>query len=71
MADMILKKNIGQVVDWQKIDKKLYLRTMERSPINSLELKTLIKNNLTDQIDNREIIFKGIEASYYYEDDEK
>ena len=69
--DMILKKNIGQVVDWQKINKKLYLQAMERSPVNSLELKALIKPNLTDQFDNQEIIFKGVEASYYYEDDQE
>ena len=69
--DMILKKNLGKVVDWQKINKKLYLQAMERSPVNSLELKTLLKFNLTDQVNDENIIFKGIEASYYYEDDEE
>jgi cell filamentation protein len=65
--DLILKKNIGTVVDWQQIDKTLYLQAMERSPINSLELKTLLQSFLTTDVDNREIIFKGIEQSYYYE----
>ena len=65
--DMILKNRIGRLVNWQYIDKALYLQAMERSPINELELKTLLKANLTDEVDNREIIFKGIEQSYYYE----
>lgn len=69
--DMILKKQLKKVVNWQFIDKTLYLQSMERSPINDLELRTLIKGNLTDQVDNREIIFKGIEQSYYYEGYEK
>ncbi|MDE5595665.1 MAG: Fic family protein [Muribaculaceae bacterium] len=65
--DMILKKRLGKVVDWQKIDKDLYLQAMERSPINDLELRFLIQSALTDRINDREIIFKGIEQSYYYE----
>lgn len=65
--DMMLRKNIGKVVDWQKVDKDLYLQAMERSPINDLELRFLLSNALTDDINNREIIFKGIEQSYYYE----
>lgn len=65
--DMMLKKNLGVIVDWQNIDKIDYLQAMERSPINSLELKTLIKENLTGDVDNKETIFKGIEQSYYYE----
>lgn len=69
--DMILKNQIQKVVNWQFIDKFLYLQAMERSPINDLELKTLIKANLTDKINDREIIFKGIEQSYYYEGLEK
>lgn len=64
--DLILKKNLKKVVNWEKIDKKLYLQAMERSPINTLELKTLIKNNLTDDL-SLNTIFKGIETSYYYE----
>ena len=64
--DLILKKNLNKIVNWQNIDKNLYLQSMERSPINTLEIKTLIENNLTDDfsLDN---LFKGIETSYYYE----
>ena len=69
--DMILKKQLLKVVNWQFIDKTLYLQSMERSPINDLELKTSLIGNLSDDIDNREIIFKGIEQSYYYEGYEK
>ena len=69
--DMILKKRLSRVVNWQFIDKILYLQSMERSPINDLELRTLLKENLTSEVDNREIIFKGIEQSYYYEGYEK
>ena len=69
--DMILKNQIQKVINWQFIDKFLYLQAMERSPINDLELKTLIKSNLTDKINDREVIFKGIEQSYYYEGLEK
>ena len=69
--DMILKKQLKKVVNWQFIDKTLYLQSMERSPINDLELRTLLKGHLTDEVDNREIIFKGIEQSYYYEGYEK
>lgn len=69
--DMILKSNLKKVVNWQFVDKTLYLQSMERSPINDLELRTLLKENLTDEVENREIIFKGIEQSYYYEGYEK
>ena len=64
--DLILKKNLNKIVNWQNIDKNLYLQAMERSPINTLEIKTLIENNLTDDfsLDN---LFKGIDTSYYYE----
>lgn len=65
--DMILKKCLKKVVNWQFVDKILYLQAMERSPINDLEIRTLLSGNLTDKIDNREIIFKGIEQSYFYE----
>jgi len=65
--DMIFKANLKKVVDWQNVGKELYLQAMERSPINDLELRFLLNNNLTSDIDNREIIFKGIEQSYYYE----
>lgn len=69
--DQILKKRLGMVVEWANIDKELYLQAMERSPINSLELKHVIGQNLTDKVDDREVIFKGIEQSYYYEGYEK
>ena len=65
--DMILKKRLGRVVDWQQVDKDRYLQAMERSPINDLELRALLLPSLTDRTDDREIIFKGIEQSYYYE----
>ena len=65
--DLILKKNLGKVVDWQTIDKDLYLQAMERSPINDLELRVLLQPALTDKVDDRTVIFKGIEQSYYYE----
>jgi cell filamentation protein len=69
--DMILKKRLQKLVNWQLVDKTLYLQAMERSPINDLELRTLLLAHLTDDINNREIIFKGIEQSYYYEGYEK
>lgn len=65
--DLILKKNLGKVINWQNVDKDLYLQAMERSPVNDLELRALLEPNLTDKTENREIIFKGIEQSYYYE----
>ena len=66
--DMILKRRLGKVVEWSKIDKAQYLQAMERSPVNDLELRFLIEPNLTDKTEDREIIFKGIEQSYYYEE---
>ncbi|MEM8522975.1 Fic family protein [Flavobacterium sp. PL12] len=65
--DMILKTKLKKLVNWQYVDKSLYLQAMERSPINDLELRTLLNNNLSEEINNREVIFKGIEQSYYYE----
>lgn len=65
--DMILKKRLGKVVDWRSVNKDLYLQAMERSPINDLELRVLLQPALTDGVDDREVIFKGIEQSYYYE----
>lgn len=65
--DMILKKQLKVVIDWRNVDKHLYLQAMERSPINDLELRTLLNQALTDQINDREVIFKGITQSYYYE----
>ncbi len=65
--DMILKKEINKVVDWSKIDKQDYLLAMERSPIKDIEIKILLKQALTDKIDDREVYMKGIDASYNYE----
>lgn len=65
--DLILKKHLNKVINWQFVDKTLYLQAMERSPINDLEIRFLLKENLTSETENREIIFKGIEQSYYYE----
>ncbi|MDD2973896.1 MAG: Fic family protein [Aliarcobacter cryaerophilus] len=65
--DMILKKELKKVVDWQNVPKELYLQAMERSPINDLEIRTLLSENLTPKIGDKEVIFKGIEQSYYYE----
>ncbi len=65
--DMILKTRLKKVVNWQCVDKILYLQAMERSPVNDLEIRTLLLSNVTDEIDNKELIFKGIEQSYYYE----
>ena len=65
--DVLLKHRLGRCVDWSKIDKFSYLSAMERSPINSLELKVLLESALTDDIQNREIYMRGIQASYEYE----
>ncbi|MBC8004187.1 MAG: Fic family protein [Verrucomicrobia bacterium] len=69
--DMILKTRLNKVVNWQFVDKILYLQAMERSPVNDLEIRTLLSDHLTDEINNRAIIIKGIEQSYYYEGYEK
>lgn len=65
--DHILKNEIGKVVDWSKVDKEDYLLAMERSPIKDIEIKYLLKNALTDEINSREVYMKGIDHSYYYE----
>lgn len=65
--DLMLKKEIGYVVNWSKVDKEDYLLAMERSPIKDIEIKFLLKNALTDNIHDREIYMKGIDHSYYYE----
>ncbi len=65
--DHILKNEIGKVIDWSKVDKGDYLLAMERSPIKDLEIKYLLKNALTDEINSREVYMKGIDHSYYYE----
>ena len=65
--DMILKKELNQVIDWSKINKEDYLLAMERSPIKDLELRLLLKYALTDKIEDRQVFMKGIDASYQYE----
>jgi len=65
--DHMLKTEIGKVIDWSKVDKEDYLLAMERSPIRNIEIKYVLKNALTDEIDSREMYMKGIDHSYYYE----
>ena len=65
--DLILKKEINKVVDWSRVDKEDYLLAMERSPVKTVEIKELLKNALTNDINNREVYMKGIDASYHYE----
>ena len=65
--NLILKKEIGKVVDWSKVDKEDYLLAMERSPIRDIEIKYVLKNALTNKINDREVYMKGIDTSYYYE----
>ena len=65
--DLILKKELQLVVDWSKVNKEDYLSAMERSPIKDLEIKFLLKNALTEHINDREVYMKGIDASYMYE----
>lgn len=65
--DVILKKNLNKVIDWSKVKKEEYLLAMERSPIKDTEIKLLLNNALTDDINNRLIYMKGIDASYNYE----
>lgn len=65
--DCILKKELKQVIDWNKVDKEDYLLAMERSPIKDVEIKVLLKSALTDRINDREVYIKGVDASYHYE----
>ena len=65
--DHIFKSEIGMVVDWSLVDKEDYLLAMERSPIKDIEIKHLLRNALTDKIDDRQVFMKGIDHSYYYE----
>ena len=65
--DMILKKELNKVIDWSKINKEDYLLAMERSPVRDTEIKLLLKSALTDDVNNRDVYMKGIDASYYYE----
>jgi cell filamentation protein len=66
--DVLLKERLKRMIRWQHVDKDLYLQAMDRSPVDDLELKTLLKNNLTDDIYNMEMIFSGIRQSYHFED---
>ncbi len=65
--DLILRKELNRVVDWRNVPKGQYFQAMERSPVNDLELRALLQPNLTDRIYDREVIFKGLEQSYFYE----
>ncbi|MCQ9210838.1 protein adenylyltransferase Fic [Granulicatella seriolae] len=65
--DLMLKKELSKVVDWNSVDKSAYLSAMERSPVNDLEIRYLLKNSLTEKINDREIYMKGIDVSYFYE----
>ncbi len=65
--DLMLKKELGKVIDWASVDKNDYLLAMERSPIKDIEIKHLLNNALTDRIDDRELYMKGIDTSYFYE----
>ena len=66
--DLMLKKNLNKCVDWAMVDRADYLSAMERSPVNSLEIKHLLKNALTDRVDDRGVYLRGIQQSYVYED---
>ena len=65
--DLMLKKGIGQVVDWSRVDKEDYLLAMERSPVRDTEIKVLLRAALTDAVSSREVYMKGIDRSYFYE----
>ena len=65
--DQMLKRSCGVVVDWSLVDKDDYLLAMERSPVKDVEIKALLKEALTDQVDDRQVYMKGIDASYRYE----
>ncbi len=65
--DQIFKREIGQVVDWSRVDKDDYLMAMERSPVKDIEIKHILREGLTNRINDRELYMKGIDNSYYYE----
>ena len=65
--DLILKKELGLVIDWSQVEKEDYLMAMERSPVKDIEIKVILKAALTDKINDREVYMKGIDHSYYYE----
>lgn len=66
--DLMLKHSLKKCVDWRKVDKTDYLQAMQRSPVNDLEIRTLLSGALTDKINEREVFIKGIDQSYYYEE---
>ncbi|GHU61152.1 hypothetical protein FACS189418_0320 [Clostridia bacterium] len=68
--DLILKKRLALCVDWSKIDKKSYLTAMEKSVTNPVEIKNLLQSALTDKIHDREVFMKGVDYSYYYEQED-
>ena len=65
--DVLLKTEIQQVIDWNQVDKEEYLSAMQRSPVKDVEIKALLKQALTDKIDDRALFMKGIDVSYFYE----
>ncbi len=65
--DLMLKQEIKQVIDWNRVDKESYLSAMERSPVKDVEIKSLLKDALTDQVNDRTLFIKGIDVSYFYE----
>jgi len=67
--DLILKKNLKKCVDWSRVGKRAYLSAMERSPVNDLEIRELLRAALTDRIDDRDVFMKGVDRSYYYEEE--
>ena len=67
--DLILKKNLNKCVDWSQIDKTVYLEAMKKSPVDANDIFSLIQSALTDKVDDREMFMKGIDYSYYYEEE--
>ena len=67
--DLMLKKNLKKCIDWSLVGKQAYLSAMERSPVNDLEIRELLRSALTDRIDDHEVFMKGIDRSYYYEEE--
>lgn len=65
--DMMLRRTLEKVIDWRKISREAYMQAMERSPINDLELRYLLQNAMTTETDDRDVVFHGLEQSYYYE----
>ena len=66
--DQMLKKSLSVVVNWPNVPKDKYLQAMERSPVNDLEIRTLLETNSTKETENREVLFEGLEQSYFYEE---